>query len=294
MFEYIDKFVFFMDNTSHKSKNTVMSYKRDVSKYLEYLSQIGVPDIKKTTKSTVKDYLKKLSEAGKANSTVSRTIASLRAFYMFIIENGADIENPVNNIEIPHVEKKLPNILTTSEVDLLLDQPSKTDPKGMRDSTMLEILYASGIRVSELIGLKLSDVNTQIGFIICRTDKKERIIPIGSIAKNALKNYIENARPKMISKESEEILFVNCNGNPMSRQGFWKIIKKYGEKANIKTDITPYSLRHSFAAHLIENGADLKSVSEMLGHSDISTTRVYSHLMKSNLSDVYKKAHPRA
>ncbi len=294
MLEYVNDFVYFMDNTRHKSNNTIQSYKRDVSQYIHYLNLNGITDISKTTKTTVLTYLMNLQSQGKASSTVSRTLASLRSFYLFITQNGTQMKDPTKNLEAPHVEKKLPQILTPQEIDHLLEQPSDTEPKGIRDKAMLELLYATGIRVSELISLKIQDVNLSIGFVICRNDKKERIIPIGNIAKTALKNYIENARNSMLENTDDEILFVNCNGQNLSRQGFWKIIKQYGKQANIQADITPHVLRHSFAAHLLENGADLKSIQEMLGHSDISSTQIYSHLMKSKINDVYKKTHPRA
>lgn len=294
MLQYVDDFVYFMGNTEHKSVNTVQSYKRDVSQYINYLNLNGITDISKTTKTTVLTYLMDLQNKGKATSTVSRTLASLRSFYLFVTQNGTKMNDPTKNLESPHVEKKLPQVLSPQQIDLLLEQPSQTEPKGIRDKAMLELLYATGIRVSELISLKIRDVNLSVGFVICRSGKKERIIPIGNIAKAALKNYIENARKQMIEHADEEILFVNCSGQSLSRQGFWKIIKHYGRQANIPIDITPHILRHSFAAHLLENGADLKSIQEMLGHSDISSTQVYSHLMKSKINEVYKKAHPRA
>ena len=294
MLEYVDDFAYFMDNTKHKSLNTIQSYKRDVSQYINYLNTNGITDISKTTKTTVLTYLLNLQSQGKATSTVSRTLASLRSFYLFITQSGTKMKDPTQNLEAPHVEKKLPQILSTNEVDLLLDQPSLEDPKGIRDKAMLELLYATGIRVSELISLNISDVNLSIGFLRCKSGKKERIIPIGHIAKDALKNYIENARDKLLCSPEIETLFVNRNGLSLSRQGFWKIIKQYGKQANIAQDITPHTLRHSFAAHLLENGADLKSIQEMLGHSDISSTQVYSHLMKTKIKDVYSKAHPRA
>ena len=294
MLEYVDDFAYFMDNTKHKSLNTIQSYKRDVSQYINYLNTNGITDISKTTKTTVLTYLLNLQSQGKATSTVSRTLASLRSFYLFITQSGTKMKDPTQNLEAPHVEKKLPQILSTQEVDLLLEQPSLSDTKGIRDKAMLELLYATGIRVSELISLNINDVNLSIGFLKCKSGKKERIIPIGHIAKAALKNYIENARDKLLSSPEIEILFVNRNGLSLSRQGFWKIIKQYGKQANIASDITPHTLRHSFAAHLLENGADLKSIQEMLGHSDISSTQVYSHLMKTKIKDVYSKAHPRA
>ena len=294
MLDYIDDFVYFMDTSKHKSNNTIQSYKRDISKYISYLTSLGITDICQTTKSTVLTYLVNLQNQGKAASTVSRTLASLRSYYLFITNTSAKMTDPTINIEAPHVEKKLPQILSTKEVDRFLEQPSLSEPKGIRDKAMLELLYATGIRVSELIALSVSDVNISRGFIKCVSAKKERYIPIGHIAKTALVNYLQNARPVMITDATQEVLFVNCNGTSLSRQGFWKIVKQYGKQANIDVDITPHTLRHSFAAHLLENGADLKSIQEMLGHSDISSTQVYSHLMKSKIKDVYERAHPRA
>ncbi len=294
MLKYIDAFALFMDNTKHKSLNTIQSYKRDVSQYINYLKSNGITDISKTTQKNVTAYLENLKLQGKATSTISRTLASLKSFYTFISQENSSIKNATKNLEAPHVEKKLPQILSTNEVDRLLDQPSSKEPKGIRDKAMLELLYATGIRVSELISLKVSDINLSIGFIKCHTDKKERYIPIGSISKSALKKYINDARPLLAAKDNDDVLFVNCNGSSLSRQGFWKIIKRYSEQANISADITPHTIRHSFAAHLLENGADLKSIQEMLGHSDISSTQVYSHLVKSKIKDVYARSHPRA
>ncbi len=293
MLKYVDAFAVFMDNTKHKSMNTIQSYKRDVSQYINYLNLNGITDISKTNQKTVTAYLDNLKSQGKASSTVSRTLASLKSFYMFISQEYSTFSNPTQNLEAPHVEKKLPQILSTGEVDRLLEQPSSKEPKGIRDKAMLELLYATGIRVSELISLKVSDINLSIGFVKCHTDKKERYIPIGNIAKSALKKYINEARPVMAAN-NDDFLFVNCNGTALSRQGFWKIIKQYSRQAEISLDITPHTIRHSFAAHLLENGADLKSIQEMLGHSDISSTQVYSNLVKSKIKDVYARSHPRA
>ena len=294
MFKYVDDFAVFMDNTKHKSLNTIQSYKRDVSQYINYLNSSGITDITKTNQKTVKKYLETLTKQGRASSTVSRTLASLRAFYVFVSQNQKGMKDPTKNLEAPHVEKKLPKILSAREVDRLLEQPSEKEPKGIRDKAMLELLYATGIRVSELISLKIQDVNIQAGFIKCHSEKKERYIPIGNIAKTALKKYITHSRPIMIISEDDDTLFVNCNGSALSRQGFWKIIKQYSKQAEISDDITPHTIRHSFAAHLIENGADLASVQEMMGHKDISSTQVYTKLVKNRIREVYNKAHPRA
>ncbi len=294
MTDYVEGFVCFMSGERHKSQNTIQSYKRDVSQYINYLNINGIKDITATTKTTVLTYLLKLQKEGKASSTVSRTLASLRSFYMYVNESGEHMPDPTSNLETPKVEKKLPGILTPNEVELLLEQPNSQDAKGRRDKAMLELLYATGIRVSELIGLEVNDINTVLGFIKCSGGKKERVVPMGNIAKNALSDYILHARADMVKDSKEKALFVNCNGSKLSRQGFWKIIKQYQKQAGIKTDITPHTLRHSFAAHLLENGADLKSIQEMLGHADISSTQVYSKLMNSRIKDVYEKAHPRA
>ena len=292
MTDYVQGFACFMSGEKHKSQNTVQSYKRDVSQYIDYLNLNGITDITATNGRTVSTYLSKLQHDGKATSTVSRTLASLRSFYTYVRESGEDMPNPTANLETPKVEKKLPRILTPHEVELLLDQPDSECVKGKRDKAMLELLYATGIRVSELINLDINDVNTVMGFIKCTGTKKERIVPMGNVARISVNDYILNSRPIMAKDENS--LFVNCNGAKLSRQGFWKIIKQYQKQAGISADITPHTLRHSFAAHLLENGADLKSIQEMLGHSDISSTQIYSQLMNSRLKDVYEKAHPRA
>ena len=287
---YVKEYTSFMTDIRHKSLNTVESYKRDVTQYISYLDGTGVTDISSTTKTTVLSYLLYLQKEGRASSTVSRTLASLRSYYLFMMQNGV----VKSNLEAPHVEKKIPKILSGEEVELLLEQPKNCDNKGIRDKAMLELLYATGIRVSELINLDVSDVNVPMSFVRCKGGKKERIIPMGHQAKDALENYINNVRKYMVKDENETALFVNCSGARLSRQGFWKLIKYYQHIAGIETDITPHTLRHSFAAHLLENGADLHSIQEMMGHADISSTQVYSRMMNSKIKDVYAKAHPRA
>lgn len=294
MTDYVEGFVCFMTGEKHKSRNTIQSYRRDVSQYIAYLNMNGITDITMTTKTTVLTYLLKLKKEGKASSTVSRTLASLRSFYGYVSESGVQMTDPTGNLEAPRVEKKLPRILAPAEVELLLEQPDSDDIKGKRDKAMLELLYATGIRVSELISLEINDVNVGMGFIKCRGARRERVVPMGNIARAAIEDYLSNSRSELLKNEKEHALFVNCNGTRMSRQGFWKIIKLYRERANISTEITPHTLRHSFAAHLLENGADLKSIQEMMGHADISSTQVYSRLMNSKIKDVYEKTHPRA
>lgn len=291
---YVDEYASFMSNVRHKSVNTIESYKRDVKQYIAYLDNSGVTDLSSTTKTTVLSYLLELQKEGRASSTVSRTLASLRSFYIFMIQNGAVTTDPTTNLEAPHVEKKPPQILTSAEVELLMEQPSPDDNKGIRDRAMLELLYATGIRVSELINLNITDVNLAMSFIRCIGGKKERIVPMGNKSLEALTVYIDNVRDGMIKSDTERALFVNCSGVRLSRQGFWKIIKQYQHQAGIKKEITPHTLRHSFAAHLLENGADLHSIQEMMGHADISSTQVYSKLVSSRIKDVYAKAHPRA
>ncbi len=291
---YVKEYTSFMTDIRHKSLNTVESYKRDVTQYISYLDGTGVTDISSTTKTTVLSYLLYLQKEGRASSTVSRTLASLRSYYLFMMQNGVVKSNPTSNLEAPHVEKKIPKILSGEEVELLLEQPKNCDNKGIRDKAMLELLYATGIRVSELINLDVSDVNVPMSFVRCKGGKKERIIPMGHQAKDAIENYINNVRKYMVKDENETALFVNCSGARLSRQGFWKLIKYYQHIAGIETDITPHTLRHSFAAHLLENGADLHSIQEMMGHADISSTQVYSRMMNSKIKDVYAKAHPRA
>lgn len=291
---YVKEYTSFMTDIRHKSLNTVESYKRDVTQYISYLDGTGVTDISSTTKTTVLSYLLYLQKEGRASSTVSRTLASLRSYYLFMMQNGVVKSNPTSNLEAPHVEKKIPKILSGEEVELLLEQPKNCDNKGIRDKAMLELLYATGIRVSELINLDVSDVNVPMSFVRCKGGKKERIIPMGHQAKDALENYINNVRKYMVKDENETALFVNCSGARLSRQGFWKLIKYYRHIAGIETDITPHTLRHSFAAHLLENGADLHSIQEMMGHADISSTQIYSRMMNSKIKDVYAKAHPRA
>lgn len=291
---YVKEYTSFMTDIRHKSLNTVESYKRDVTQYISYLDGTGVTDISSTTKTTVLSYLLYLQKEGRASSTVSRTLASLRSYYLFMMQNGVVKSNTTSNLEAPHVEKKIPKILSGEEVELLLEQPKNCDNKGIRDKAMLELLYATGIRVSELINLDVSDVNVPMSFVRCKGGKKERIIPMGHQAKDALENYINNVRKYMVKDENETALFVNCSGARLSRQGFWKLIKYYQHIAGIETDITPHTLRHSFAAHLLENGADLHSIQEMMGHADISSTQVYSRMMNSKIKDVYAKAHPRA
>ena len=283
----------FLIEVKRASANTVASYMRDLRQFEGYLLQKNM-DLKLVNRETIVDYTHSLQEKGKSSATISRSVASLKSLFQYMIAQNLCDSNPVTNIQVEKAEKKLPQILTGKEVELLLEQPKCTDLKGYRDKAMLELLYATGIRVSELINLNVGDVNIPGGFIKCEGNGKVRIIPLYPAAIKALSVYIDQIRPKMVADVMEESLFVNVSGERMSRQGFWKIIKFYQEKAQIDKDITPHTLRHSFAAHLLENGADLRSIQEMLGHSDISSTQIYAQLVKQNLKSVYNKYHPRA
>lgn len=291
---FSEKYFEFLETVKKMSKNTILSYKRDINKYIDFLENAKI-SIEASTATTVLDYLMKLQNDGKSASTVSRSLASIRSMYKFLQTEKVVSVDPTANIRSLKLEKKLPDVLTNEEIERLLIQPNTTELKGCRDKAMLELLYATGIRVSEMIDLKISDVDMNIGYINCNKGTKLRVIPVYSIAKKAMKDYIEGARVHMLkSGQQEPSLFVNCNGRKMTRQGFWKIIKKYAVSANISKTITPHTLRHSFATHLIENGADLKSVQEMLGHTDISSTQIYAQVVKNHINDVYKNSHPRA
>ena len=275
------------------SDNTEQSYRRDLKKLVAYLEEQKV-DIKNADEKVLKAFVDKLIEDGFKTATVSRSVASTKAFFAYLESQGIIGKDTSKSLKAPKVEKKFPEILTMDEVVRLLDATKGDSAKEIRDRAMLEILYATGIRVTELINLKFSDVNLKMNYIQCRDGNKERVIPYGNAAKDALNKYLKATREQMISTKNEELLFVNCQGQKMSRQGFWKIIKYYAKKAGIDADITPHTLRHSFAAHLVENGADLRSVQEMLGHSDISSTQVYMQFQDDGIKNIYKKAHPRA
>lgn len=294
MKDYISEFSEYLKIYRHSSENTIASYKRDLKNFSNYLNSCGIKDIKSVTKTNIMAYIYELQKEQRASSTISRNIASLRSFFHYLTRAGIISTNLATDIEIPKVEKKAPEILSTEQMELLLEQPSGNDKKSIRDKAMLELLYATGMRVSELIALKKEDINLSLEYIRCNSHGKERIIPFGKQALISMKEYLNNSREFLIRDNNENHLFVNFSGKPMTRQGFWKIVKYYAKKAGIQEDITPHMLRHSFAVHLIENGAPLESVQEMLGHSDISTTQIYTKLNKNKLKDVYLKSHPRA
>ncbi|MCF2595894.1 site-specific tyrosine recombinase XerD [Pseudoflavonifractor phocaeensis] len=283
----------YLTNEKHASANTVSSYLRDVRQFAKEMEERDIP-LTEVLSQDVDEYAHSLSRKGKSPATVTRSVASIKSFYNCLIGLGAVDRNPAKGVTPAKVERKLPQVLTGKEVELFLEQPECTDLKGYRDRAMLELLYATGIRVSELIALDVDDLNLPGGVLKCYSKGKERIIPLYPAAIRALNEYVHNVRPQLVDALDETALFVNMNGERMSRQGFWKLIKYYQEKAGIKKDITPHTLRHSFAAHLLENGADLRSIQEMLGHADISSTQIYSRLLNQKIKDVYLKAHPRA
>ena len=294
MKDYNDIFKDYLLNVKKSSKNTVESYIRDLTQFSSYCAQNNINDLKEVSAPKLKSYLEYLTAIGKSEATKSRIKASLRCFYKVLESKDITSGNPVSDVKVKKIERKLPGILDANEIVLLLSQPNLTDYKGIRDKAMLELLYATGIKVSELISLKISDVNLQIGIIHLHNDKKERIVPIYPAAVKSIADYLVNIRPAIVLDESEERLFTNMNGQALSRQGFWKIIKYYSDKAGIKKDITPHTLRHSFAAHLLENGAKLTDIKDMLGHTDISSTQIYAQLMKSKYTSSYAKFHPLA
>ena len=288
MEKQIDALIDFMHEKKNTSKNTELSYRRDLVKLVAFLQQdLGKKNFGEVTADDLESYIAHMYEQNAAPT-------STKALFLFLTDTGVIKEDVALNLKSPKIEKKEPAILSKKDVMKLLEQPSGNAPKQIRDKAMLELLYATGIRVSELISLKTTDVNLSMSFIVCRDAHKERIIPFGAKARDALMNYLSGAREAMLEDKSSQILFANCSGESMSRQGFWKIIKYYAKKAGIEADITPHTLRHSFAAHLVENGADLKSVQEMLGHSDISTTQVYLNMTQNRLREVYDKTHPRS
>ncbi len=291
MRKYMDGFLAYL---SDKSENTVSAYKRDVEKYLDFLEENGIESLFDTNKSTVLTYLLSQQKSGRAASSVSRSLSSLKMFYGYVTANGEGMPDPTLNLEAPQVKRNMPRILTAREVDRFLSAPNTKTAQGKRDHAMLELLYATGIKVSELVMLDIKDINTKAGFLHCRGGAKERILPIGQLATESLERYILQARDEIRNGRETDALFLNYTGERMSRQGFWKRVRHYKEKAGIEADITPHILRNSFAAHLLENGADLAAIQEMLGHADISTTRIYSGFVRSNIKDIYYKTHPRA
>ena len=293
MEKQIKLFLEFIQNDKKLSDNTLQSYRRDITQYYDYITKNKI-NYAKVDEEDINAYLESLKELNKKSSTISRNLASIRSFYQFLLRVKKVKKDPTEHIQSPKIEKRVPNVLTAKEVELLLEQPKDIDLKGTRDKAMLEFAYATGMRVTEIISLDVQDINLEEGFVTCQSGNKQRSIPLGAISLKALKEYVNDARPVLIKQEEEQALFVNINGGRLTRQGFWKIIKYYKEQAHITKDITPHVLRHSFATHLLQNGADLKSIQTMLGHSDISSTQVYMQFQDEGLKNTYKKAHPRA
>ena len=294
MADDIEAYGAYLADTKHSSQNTISSYLRDLHQFHDYVQDTLEVDLRQVTTEEIQAYVSWMLGKGKSPASATRSVASLKSFYGYLVSIGALKINPAKGVAAAKVERKYPQILTSKEVELFLEQPKCVDAKGYRDHAMLELLYATGIRVSELISLNLSDLNLSASLLRCESRGRERVIPLYHTAVKALQDYVKDIRPQIIADTEEQALFVNMNGERMSRQGFWKIIKYYQEKAGIEKDITPHTLRHSFAAHLLENGADLRSIQEMLGHADISSTQIYTHVVKKQLKDVYNKAHPRA
>ena len=295
MLDLIQAYENYLIKVKQASANTVSSYIRDIRQFSCWLSETSSDDVVSAQQDQFYTYVAFLQQQGRSGSTVSRNLASLKNFYSYVVSSGFLESSPVpSDIHVERGEKKLPQILTGKEVELLLSQPSCIDSKGYRDKAMLEVMYATGIRVSELIDLNLEDVNLDLGIIKCVSAKKSRVIPLYPAALRALTVYVRDVRGSMVSDISEKALFVNVSGDRMSRQGFWKILKQYQNKAGIEKEITPHTLRHSFAVHLLENGADLGSLQELMGHSDISSTQLYTHMINQKLKSVYDKCHPKA
>ncbi|WP_134698887.1 site-specific tyrosine recombinase XerD [Ammoniphilus sp. YIM 78166] len=294
MQSWLNQFMSYLNTEKGLAKNSIDSYRRDLIYYLDFLESRQVRHLKKVRESDLTHFLYDLKEKGRAPSTISRHLASIRSFYSYLLREKVVQRDPTAHMESPKVIKKLPKILTIEEVELLMNAPDLDDPSGLRDKAMLELLYASGAKVSEMLAVNLDEVNLSLGYVKCTNKTRERIIPLGKYAIETLDNYLQKGRPAFMKDIQEQSLFLNQQGKRLSRQGFWKLIKKYALKADIKKDITPHTLRHSFAAHLLENGADLRSVQEMLGHADISTTQIYTRVTKTKLREVYTKAHPRA
>lgn len=293
MEEEIQEFMSYLENVKKTSENTRLSYQRDLHKLQRFLGQQAVLDIQAVTMTNLNSYILYLEKEHFAASTISRNIAAIKSFYHFLWRKGSVKDDISEQLKAPKVQRQAPEVLTREEMERLLCQPNEKTPKGMRDKAMLELLYATGIRVSEVIALKVADVNLMLGYIVCRDTNKERFIPINQSAAESLNNYLKQARDIMVGDNTIDNLFVNCSGRKLSRQGIWKMMKGYAKKAEIDTEITPHTIRHSFAFHLMGNGADIHAVQEMMGHSDVSSTQVYAHMLNSKIYQEYKKAHPR-
>lgn len=291
---FLDEFLYHLAVERGLTENTLVSYRADISAFLDFLRKRKVASLAQADKDTIMAYLYALQMKGRSSATVSRHLAAMRSFFRFLVREGTLAKDPTADLESPKQHQKLPRVLNAEEVDLLLGQPMSGEPCGLRDKAMLELLYATGIRVTELISLDLEHIHINNGFIRCYgKGKKERMVPLGDVAARCLQEYLDRGRPKLM-RDKNQAFFVNQHGRRLTRQGFWKILKKYARSAGITKEVTPHTIRHSFATHLLENGADIRSVQEMLGHSDISTTQIYTHLTKNKLKEIYNRTHPRA
>ncbi len=294
MLDLISAYENYLTKVKQASNNTIASYMRDIRQFAGWLSTMEELDTVDATQENISRYMEVLEEEGRSTATQARCVASLRNFYSYLVSSGFLEQSPVTDVKVERKERKLPQILTNREIELLLSQPVCIDDKGFRDKAMLEVLYATGMRVSELIDLNVSDVNLDQGIVKCTTSRKTRSIPLYPAAQKALRVYMDEHRDFLLTDSDEPALFVNVNGTRISRQGFWKILKHYQETAHIDKDITPHTLRHSFAVHLLENGADIGSVQELMGHCDISSTQLYTHMLNQKIKQVYEKCHPKA
>ena len=294
MLDLISAYENYLTKVKQASNNTITSYMRDIRQFAGWLSTTEELDTVDATQENISRYMEVLEEEGRSTATQARCVASLRNFYSYLVSSGFLEQSPVTDVKVERKERKLPQILTNREIELLLSQPVCIDDKGFRDKAMLEVMYATGMRVSELIDLNVSDVNLDQGIVKCTTSRKTRSIPLYPAAQKALRVYMDEHRDFLLTDSDEPALFVNVNGTRISRQGFWKILKHYQETAHIDKDITPHTLRHSFAVHLLENGADIGSVQELMGHCDISSTQLYTHMLNQKIKQVYEKCHPKA
>lgn len=290
----IASFVDYLNVERGLALNTRESYERDLRHYCAYLSS-RKSSVERATRTLIISYLLYMEKEGRATATVARRLAAIKSFYRYLLQERVISQDPTDKLESPKLEKRFPTVMSVKEVEILLEQPDGSSPAGLRDRAMLELLYATGIRVSELVSLDVPNVNLELGFVRCiGKGQKDRVVPMGSVARRSVAEYVRDGRPQLVRDPLVAAMFVNHHGRRLTRQGFWKIVKRYASQAGIDKDITPHTLRHSFATHLVENGADLRAVQEMLGHADISTTQVYTHIAKDRLKEVYDKAHPRA
>ncbi|MBQ6370726.1 MAG: tyrosine recombinase [Firmicutes bacterium] len=292
---YTDDFIEYLRKEKRMANNSCDAYRRDVSEFVSFEAARGITDVTQSSSTEMVAWLHQLKEKGRSASTVNRKVASVRAFYRYLMEKGFVSSDPTSGIRSPKIERKEIEYLTIQEIDRLLESPDDS-VRGVRDRAILEVLYATGIRVSELIDMDLDSINLRMGFVTCDGEgSRARIIPLGRPARAALENYISDARVQLVrDRTDEQALFVNQYGRRITRQGLWKILKDYGEKAQLEHSLTPHTLRNSFAVHMLQNGADLKSLQELMGHDDITATQVYLSATKSRLKDVYDRAHPRA